>query len=66
MGTFINTAILGIFTYVCAGDYEPMKTVGLILVLVGMIGTSILCQNLIERIQKIERQFNKRSDIIKK
>ena len=55
MDTFINTAILGVFIYVCAGDYEPMKTVGLILVLVGMIGTSILCENLIERIKKIER-----------
>ena len=66
MGAFINTAILGVFIYVCAGNYEPMKTVGFILVLVGMIGTTILYQNLIERIEKLERQTNKQNDIIRR
>lgn len=66
MDTFINTAILGVFTYACAGDYEPMKKVGFVLVLVGIIGTIILYQNLIERIEKIERQMSKQSYIILK
>lgn len=64
--TFINTAILGVFTYACAGDYEPMKKVGFVLVLVGMIGTAILYQRLKERIEKLERQMSKQSDIILK
>ena len=66
MDTFINTAILGVFTYACAGDYEPMKKVGFVLVSVGMIGTAILYQRLKERIEKLERQVNKRSNIILK
>ena len=66
MDTFINTAILGVFTYVCAGDYEPMKTIGFILIMVGMIGTTIAYQSLKERIEKLERQTNKRNDIIRR
>lgn len=66
MDAFINTAILGVFTYACAGDYEPIKKVGFVLVSVGMIGTAILYQRLKERIEKLERQVNKRSDIILK
>lgn len=50
--------------YAC--DYEPMKKVGFVLVLVGMIGTAILYQRLKEMIEKLERQVNKRSDIILK
>lgn len=64
MDTFINTAILGVFTYTCAGDYEPMKKIGFALIIVGMVGTTIAYQNLKERIEKIERQVSKRDDII--
>ena len=66
MDTLTNIAILWVFMYTCAGDYEPMKKVGFVLVLVGMIGTAILYQRLKERIEKLERQVNKRSDIILK
>lgn len=52
MDIFINTSTLGVFTYVCAGDYEPMKTIGFALIMVGMIGTSITYHNLKERIEK--------------
>lgn len=65
MDTFINTAILGVFTYACAGDYEPMKKIGFMLVIIGMVGATIAYQNLKERVEKLERQINKRSDIIK-
>ena len=64
MDTFINTAILGVFTYTCAGDYEPMKKIGFALVIIGMVGTTIAYQNLKERIEKLERQINNENDII--
>lgn len=64
MDTFINTAILGVFTYICAGDYEPMKKIGFALIIIGMIGATIAYQSLKERIEKIERQISKRDDII--
>ena len=66
MDTFINISALGIFTYVCAGDYEPMKTIGFILIMVGMIGATIAYQSLKERIEKLERQTSKRNDIIRR
>lgn len=66
MDTFINTAILGVFTYACAGDYEPMKKIGFALTLIGMIGATIVYQRLKERIEKLERQMSKQSDIILK
>ena len=65
LDTFINTAILGVFTYTCAGDYEPMKKIGFALIIIGMVGTTIAYQNLKERIEKLERQINKENDIIK-
>ena len=65
MDTFINTAILGVFTYTCAGDYEPMKKVGFALIIIGMLGTTIVYQHLKERIEKLERQKRKENDIIK-
>lgn len=64
MDTFINTAILGVFTYACAGDYEPMKKIGFALIIIGMVGTTIAYQNLKERIEKLERQMSKESGII--
>ena len=66
MDTFINTAILGVFTYACAGDYEPMKKIGFALIIIGMIGSTIVYQRLKERIEKLERQMSKQSDIILK
>ena len=54
--TFINTAILGVFTYICAGDYEPMKKIGFALLIIGMLGTTIAYQNLKERIEKLEQE----------
>lgn len=65
MNTFISIAILGVFIYVCAGDYEPMKKVGIVLIIIGQIGTTIVYQNLKERIEKLEREINRQSDIIK-
>ena len=65
MDTFINTAILGVFTYTCAGDYEPMKKIGFALIIIGMIGATIAYQSLKERIEKIERQISKENDIIR-
>ena len=50
MDTFINISTLGVFTYVCAGDYQTMKTIGFILIIVGMIGATIAYQSLKERI----------------
>lgn len=66
MDIFINTAILGVLTFACARDYEPMKKIGSVLIIVGMIGTKIVYQRLKERTEKLERQINKQSDIIKK
>ena len=66
MDTFINTAILGVFTYACAGDYEPMKKIGFALLIIGMAGATIAYQNLKERIEKLERQIGKESDIIRR
>ena len=66
MDTFINTAILGVFTYICAGDYEPMKKIGFALLIVGMLGTTIAYQNLKERIEKLERQNNKANAIMER
>ena len=57
MDTFINTSTLGVFTYVCAGDYQPMKTVGFALIMFGMIGATITYQHLKERIEKLEKQY---------
>ena len=65
MDTFINTAILGVFTYTCAGDYEPMKKIGFALIILGMIGATIAYQSLKERIEKLERQIVKENDIIR-
>lgn len=65
MDTFINTAILGTFTYTCAGDYEPMKKIGFALLIIGMIGATITYQSLKERIEKLERQIGKENDIIR-
>lgn len=65
MDTFINTAILGVFTYICAGDYEPMKKIGFALIIIGMLGATIAYQSLKERIEKLERQISKKDDIIK-
>ena len=59
MDTFINTAILGVFTYICAGDYEPMKKIGFALLIIGMLGTTIAYQNLKERIEKLEQEKRK-------
>ena len=59
MDIFINTAILGVFTYACAGDYEPMKKIGFALIIIGMLGTTIAYQCLKERIEKLERQKRK-------
>lgn len=66
MDTFINTAILGVFTYICADDYEPMKKIGFVLIIVGMLGATVAYQNLKERIEKLERQNSKRDDIIRR
>ena len=57
MDTFINTSILGVFTYVCAGDYQPMKTIGFAFIMFGMIGATIAYQRLKERIEKLEKQY---------
>ena len=65
MDAFINTSILGVFTYTCAGDYEPMKKIGFALIIIGMIGATIAYQSLKERIEKLERQIAKENDIIK-
>jgi hypothetical protein len=65
LDTFINTAILGVFTYICAGDYEPMKKIGFALIIIGMLGATIVYQKLKERIEKLERQLNKEHDIIR-
>lgn len=65
MDTFINTATLGVFAYVCAGDYEPMKKIGFALIIIGMVGTTIAYQKLKERIDKLERQANDKYDIIR-
>lgn len=59
MDTLINIAILGVFMYACAGDYEPMKRIGFLLTIIGMIGSSIIYQRLKERIKELERQINK-------
>ena len=64
MNIFINTAILGVFMYAC--DYEPMKIIGFLLTIIGMIGSSIIYQRLEERIKELERQINKSNDIIAK
>lgn len=56
MDTFINTSILGVFTYICAGDYEPMKKIGFVLIIIGMLGSTIAYQNLKERIEALEKQ----------
>ena len=66
MDTFINTEILGVFIYACAGDCEPMKKVGFALTIIGMIGAPIAYQRLKERIEKLERQMSKQGDIIVK
>ena len=55
MDIFINITILGVFTYVCAGDSGPMKKVGIVLIIIGQIGTTIVYQKLKERIEKLER-----------
>lgn len=65
MEILINITILGVFTYTCAGDYEPMKKVGIVLIIIGQIGTTIVYQNLKKRIEKLEREINRQSDIIK-
>lgn len=65
MDTFINTATLGVFTYACAGDYEPMKKIGFTLIIIGMVSTTIAYQKLKERIDKLERQANDKYDIIR-
>lgn len=65
MEILINITILGVFTYTCAGDYEPMKKVGIVLIIIGQIGTTIVYQKLKERIEKLEREINRQSDIIK-
>lgn len=65
MEILINIAILGVFTYTCAGDYEPMKKVGIVLIIIGQIGTTIVYQKLKERIEKLERRISRQSDIIK-
>lgn len=65
MDTFINAAILGVFTYVCAGDSEPMKKVGIVLIIIGQIGTMIVYQNLKERLEKLEKRISRQGDIIK-
>lgn len=65
MDTFINIATLGVFTYVYAGDYEPMKKIGFALIIIGMFGTTIAYQKLKERIEKLERQANDKCDIIR-
>lgn len=66
MDTFINTSTLGVFTYVCAGDYEPMKKIGFALIMFGMIGATITYQHLKERIEKLERQMGEENDIIRR
>lgn len=55
MDTLTNIAILGVFMYACAGDYEPMKRIGFFLTIIGMIGSSIIYQRLKERIEELER-----------
>ena len=64
MDTLIIIAILGVFMYAC--DYEPMKIIGFLLTIIGMIGSSIIYQRLQERIEELERQINKKNDIIAK
>ena len=64
MDAFINTTILGVFIYTCAGDYEPMKKIGFALIIIGMVCTTIAYQSLKERIEKLERQKHKENDII--
>ena len=66
MDTFINTAILGVFTYICASDYEPMKKIGFALIIIGMVGTTIAYQSLKERIERLERQTSQKGDIIRR
>lgn len=66
MDTLTNTAILGVFTYVCAGGYKPMMMIGFMLIIIGMVGSSIIYQRLKERIEELERQINKKNDIIAK
>lgn len=66
MDTLTNTAILGVFIFFCAGDYKPTKTIGFALIIIGMVGSSIIYQRLKERIEELERQINKKNDIIAK
>lgn len=66
MDTFINTAILGVFTYICAGDYEPMKKIGFALIIIGMVCTTIAYQSLKERIERLERQTSQKGDTIRR
>lgn len=64
MDTLTNIAILGVFMYAC--DYVPMKIIGFLLTIIGMIGSSIIYQRLEERFKELERQINKSNDIIAK
>lgn len=66
MDILTNIAILGVFMYACAGDYEPMRKIGFVLAIIGMVGSKIAYQKLKERIEKLERQINKKNDIIAK
>lgn len=43
-----------------------MKRIGFLLTIIGMIGSSIIYQRLKERIEELERQINKKNDIIAK
>lgn len=64
MIALLQISVLGVFTYACAGDFEPMKTIGFVLIIFGMLSSTIAYEKLKERIKKLERQNNKASDII--
>lgn len=64
MITLLQLSVLGVFTYACAGDFEPMKKIGFVLIVFGMLSSTIAYERLKERIEKLERQNSNGNDII--
>lgn len=64
MIVLLQFSILGVYMAVYAGNFESIQKLSFLLVIIGMIGSTIAYENLKEKLKRLEGQINKNDVII--
>jgi len=64
MIVLLQFSILGVYMTTYAGNFELIRKLSFLLIIIGMIGSTIAYENLKEKIKRLEGQINKNDVII--